>query len=151
MESTSTQVREPPRAHEIPDEVRAWAERFMKRSDEDEELNAHGKFYTCSFLLDLGERHIVLHMNRGKVDELVVDPGPLDERYQFAIRASPETWRQFATPVPAPMFHGIWAATFQRDMRLEGDILVLMQNLRCLTRQLELLRETGVPLGEQGG
>ena len=31
-------------------------------------------------------------------------------------------------------------------MRLEGDILVLMQNLRCFTRQIELLRAVGAPV-----
>ena len=31
-------------------------------------------------------------------------------------------------------------------MRLEGDILVLMQNLRCITRQVELLRVVGSPV-----
>jgi hypothetical protein len=31
-------------------------------------------------------------------------------------------------------------------MSLEGDLLVLMQNLRCVVRHLELLRETGVPV-----
>jgi hypothetical protein len=44
------------------------------------------------------------------------------------------------------MYHGIWAASFQRDMKLEGDVLVLMQNLRCVTRQIELLRVVGVPV-----
>jgi hypothetical protein len=78
--------------------------------------------------------------------EVAVDPGPLDVPYQFAIRASADTWRHFGVPVPAPMYHGIWAASFQRDMRLEGDVLVLMQNLRCLTRQIELLRAVGAPV-----
>ena len=44
------------------------------------------------------------------------------------------------------MFHGIWAASFRKDLKLEGDLLVLMQNLRCFTRQIEILRETGVPV-----
>lgn len=44
------------------------------------------------------------------------------------------------------MYHGIWSASFQRDMKLEGDLLVLMQNLRTLTRQIELLRKTGTPV-----
>ena len=44
------------------------------------------------------------------------------------------------------MYHGIWSASFQRDMKLEGDLLVLMQNLRVVTRQIELLRKTGVPV-----
>ena len=44
------------------------------------------------------------------------------------------------------MYHGIWSASFQRDLKLEGDLLVLMQNLRCFTRQFELLRKSGVPV-----
>ncbi len=62
------------------------------------------------------------------------------------IRASAETWRNFAQETPPPMYHGIFAASFQGDMSLEGDLLVLMQNLRCVVRHLELLRETGVPV-----
>ncbi|MGH2946964.1 MAG: hypothetical protein ACRDPC_12005 [Solirubrobacteraceae bacterium] len=124
----------------------SWIEDFGKVSNEDPELQAHGRYYSCSFLLDMGEHRYVVRVHRGKVEEIAADPGPLDERYQFAIRASADTWRKFAQPIPEPMYHGIWAASFQKDMRLEGDILTLMQNLRCVTRQLELLRETGVPV-----
>ncbi|HEY8492096.1 MAG TPA: hypothetical protein VIO14_14025 [Dehalococcoidia bacterium] len=124
----------------------SWAERFRRATDEDPEIQAHGKFFTCSYLLDMEGQRFVVHMDRGKVAGIVGNPGPLDERYQFAIRASADTWRRFAQPTPPPMYHGIWAASFQRDMRLEGDLLVMMQNLRTLTRQLELLRQTGVPV-----
>lgn len=135
-------------AREVPHEVADWAEKFRSTSDGDKELQAHGKFYTCTFLLDLDEHTILIKMIDGKVHDLVVDPGPLDERYQFAIRAGADTWRKFATPTPEPMYHGIWAATFRKDMTLEGDLLVLMQNLREITRHLELLRTTGVPLSQ---
>ncbi len=126
--------------------AQGWVDEFRRVSDEDEELRAHGKFYSCSFLLDMEERKYQIRMHAGKVEEILVDPGPLDERYQFAIRASAETWRKFGEETPPPMYHGIWAASFQRDMSLEGDLLVLMQNLRCVTRQIELLRKTGVPV-----
>lgn len=124
----------------------SWVEKFRTQSNSDAELQTHGKFYSCSFLLDMQEHRYLLRMHAGKVEEILVDPGPLDERYHFAIRASAETWRKFSQPTPPPMYHGIWAASFQRDMRLEGDLLVMMQNLRCLTRQLELLRVTGAPV-----
>lgn len=124
----------------------AWVDKFRSQSDSDTELQAHGKFYSCSFLLDAQEHRYLVRMHHGKVEELLVDPGPLDERYQFAIRASADTWRKFSQPIPPPMYHGMWAASFQKDMRLEGDLLVLMQNLRCVTRQLELLRVTGSPV-----
>lgn len=123
-----------------------WADAFARASDQDPEIQAHGRYFTCSYLLDMDQHTFVVEMASGKVHAITVDPGPLDRPYQFAIRASAETWQGFGVPVPAPMFHGIWAASFRRDMKLEGDVLVLMQNLRCVTRQIELLRAVGVPV-----
>lgn len=123
-----------------------WVESFRRTSDEDEEVQAHGKHYSCAFVLDMEEHSYLIKMHEGKVEEILEDPGPLDERYQFTLRASAETWRNFGKEIPPPMYHGIWSASFQRDMSLEGDLLVLMQNLRCFTRQIELLRVTGVPV-----
>jgi hypothetical protein len=126
--------------------AQAWADAFAEASNTDPEIQAHGKYFTCSYLLDATERSYVVEVQSGRVTNVAVDPGPLDVAYDFAIRAGAETWRGFGEPVPAPMFHGIWAATFQRDMRLEGKVLVLMQNLRCITRQIELLRVVGAPV-----
>ncbi len=126
--------------------AQAWADAFAEASNTDPEIQAHGKYFTCSYLLDATERSYAVEVQSGRVTNVTVDPGPLDVAYDFAIRASAETWRGFGEPVPAPMFHGIWAATFQRDMRLEGKVLVLMQNLRCITRQIELLRVVGAPV-----
>jgi hypothetical protein len=128
------------------DTAQRWAEEFRRATDEDAEIQAHGKFYSCSFLLDMEEHKVQVLMHRGKVEKILLDPGPLDKRYQFALRASAGTWRKFAEETPEPMYHGIWSASFQRDLKLEGDLLVLMQNLRCFTRQFELLRKTGVPV-----
>jgi hypothetical protein len=123
-----------------------WARAFAEANDRDPEIQAHGKYFTCSYLLDMTDHTFVVRVVSGEVATVAVNPGPLDVPYQFAIRASADTWRNFGAAVPAPMYHGIWAATFQRDMRLDGDVLVLMQNLRCLTRQIELLRTVGVPV-----
>jgi hypothetical protein len=128
------------------DTVQNWTDEFSHVSNEDPEIQAHGRYYSCNFLLDMEEHQFLIRMHAGKVEEILVDPGPLDERYQFTIRASAETWRNFGKETPPPMYHGIWSASFQRDMSLEGDLLVLMQNLRTLTRQIELLRKTGVPV-----
>ncbi len=123
-----------------------WVDSFRRASDEDAELQAHGKYYSCAFLLDMEEHSYLVKMHAGKVEEVLVDPGPLDDRYQFVIRASAETWRKFGQKTPPAMCHGLFAASFREDMSLEGDLLVLMQNLRCVVRQIELLRTTGVPV-----
>lgn len=123
-----------------------WVDAFRRASDEDPELQAHGRYYSCAFLLDMEEHSYLIKMHAGRVEYILVDPGPLDDHYQFVIRASAETWRGFGQETPPPMHHGIFAAAFRADMSLEGDLLVLMQNLRCVVRQIELLRVTGVPV-----
>lgn len=122
-----------------------WAEDLRRVTDSDPELSAHGRYYSCSFLLDMEERRYLVRMHHGKVEEVMVDPEPM-EQYQFAIAASSDTWRKFCREVPPAMYHGLWSTSFRRDMRLEGDLLVLMQNLRCVTRHMELLRQIGAPV-----
>jgi len=103
------------------------------------------RHFTCTYLLDMGLAKAIVRMLDGKVYEININPGPLDS-YDFALRASPDTWREFAQPIPNPMYHGIWSASFRRDLKLEGNLLVLMQNLRNFTIQFELLRKVGVPV-----
>lgn len=126
-------------------DVQGWASAFRDATEHDATLDAMRKYFTCSYLLDMEAVRVLVRMHDGKVDAIDVQPGALDA-YDFAIRASAATWRKFATPTPPPMFHGIWAASFREDMKLEGDLTVMMQNLRNLTVQLELLRKTGVPV-----
>jgi hypothetical protein len=122
-----------------------WAQQFSRATDEDPEIGAHGKYYSCRYMLDMDEQKVIVDMHRGKVEDINLDPAPLDP-YDFALRAPAATWRGMSEPVPKPMFHGIWAASFREGLQMEGDLLMLMQNLRCFTRQIEILRETGVPV-----
>lgn len=122
-----------------------WAHEFSRATDTDPELGAHGNYYSCSYMLDMDQQKVIVDMHRGKVEKINLDPAPLDA-YDFALRAPADTWRGMGEAVPKPMFHGMWAASFREGLTMEGDLLVLMQNLRCFTRQIEILRETGVPV-----
>ena len=126
-------------------DVKTWASKFKNLTDNDETIQCMGRYYTCSFLYDMTDCKVIIEMHAGKVKYINTDPAPLDP-YDFALRASAQTWREFAKPVPKPMFHGIWAASFCEDLKLEGNLLVLMQNLRNFTVQFELLRKCGVPV-----
>ena len=61
-----------------------WADAFAQASNTDPEIQAHGKYFTCSYLLDMAERTFVVEVSRGKVVNVAIDPGPLDVAYQFA-------------------------------------------------------------------
>ena len=126
-------------------DIDAWVQKFRQLSDGDPAIQSMGKYFTCSYLWDMEEAKVLVEMHDGKVKSINTNPQPLDA-YDFAFRASADTWREFSRPVPKPMYHGIWSASFQRDLRIEGNHLVLMQNLRNLTIQLELLRQTGSPV-----
>ncbi len=126
-------------------EISEWAESYRSLTDSDETIAAMAKYYTCSFMFDMTDCKVIIEMHDGKVKAINTNPGPLDA-YDFALRASAATWREFSQPVPRPMFHGIWSASFREDLKIEGNHLVLMKNLRNFTVQFELLRKSGVPV-----
>ena len=126
-------------------QVENWAKKYEELTNSDETIKAMAKYYTCSFMFDMGSAKIIIEMHDGKVKNINTNPAPLDS-YDFALRASENTWREFGQPMPKPMYHGIWSASFLRDLKIEGNHLILMQNLRNFTVQFELLRKVGVPV-----
>ena len=123
----------------------AWAENFREATESDPVIQSYAKYYTCDVLFDMEELRVGVSMRDGRVQKIEIDPPPLTPHY-FSLHASAETWRKMSQKHPPPFFQGIWAASVREDLRIEGDIKVLMQNLRNFTAQFELLRQTGVPV-----
>ncbi len=122
-----------------------WAKKYEEATNGDETIGAMAKYYSCSFMFDMEKAKVIIEMHDGKVKNINTNPGPLDP-YDFALRASANTWKEFSQPMPKPMYHGIWSASFRKDLKIEGNHLVLMKNLRNFTVQFELLRKIGVPV-----
>ena len=126
-------------------ELENWAKKYEEFTNNDETIKAMAKYYTCSFMFDMESAKVIIEMHDGKVKNIYTNPSPIDPS-DFALRASANTWKEFGQPIPKPMYHGIWSASFLRDLKIEGNHLVLMKNLRNFTVQFELLRKTGVPV-----
>ena len=126
-------------------DMKSWADKYSSLTNGDETIGAMAKYYTCSFMYDMTDCKVIIEMHDGKVKHINTNPGPLDA-YDFALRACAQTWREFSQPMPKPMYHGIWSASFRKDLKIEGNHLILMQNLRNFTVQFELLRKSGVPV-----
>jgi hypothetical protein len=92
-------------------EPEAWARSFTQATNEDAEIGAHGEYYSCSFMWDMGDRKVLVDMHKGKVERINLDPQPLDA-YQFAPRAPAETWRRAL----ARAVYALWVAS-----RASGD------------------------------
>lgn len=122
-----------------------WAIKFSEASDSNATIGAMARYFTCTYMLDMETEKVIVEMVDGKVYRINITPSGMDA-YDFALRASAHTWREFARPIPKPMYHGIWSASFRKDLKIEGNTLVLMQNLRNFTVQFELLRHVGVPV-----
>jgi hypothetical protein len=127
------------------EDIKSWADKYESITNSDQTIAAMAKYYSCTFMFDMEACKVIIEMHDGKVKHINTNPGPLDA-YDFALRASEQTWREFSQPIPKPMYHGIWSASFRRDLKIEGNHLVLMQNLRNFTVQFELLRKSGVPV-----
>ena len=126
-------------------ELDNWAKKYEDLTNSDETIGAMAKYYSCSFMFDMEKAKVIIEMHDGKVKNINTNPGPLDA-YDFALRASANTWKEFSQTMPKPMYHGIWSASFRKDLKIEGNHLILMKNLRNFTVQFELLRKTGVPV-----
>ena len=126
-------------------ELEKWAKKYEDLTNSDDTIAAMAKYYTCTFMFDMEKAKVIIEMHDGKVKKINTNPSPLDP-YDFALRASANTWKEFGQPIPKPMYHGIWSASFLRDLKIEGNHLVLMKNLRNFTVQFELLRKAGVPV-----
>ena len=130
---------------DTPHELASWVAAYRQAVNGDPQLQARGDHYSCSFVLDMGPHAFLVRMHRAKAEEIVVDPAPLARHYHFKLAAPALTWLRMARPTPPPAHQGIFAAQARAGLRIEGDLLVLMQNLRCFVRQHELLRVTGIP------
>ena len=126
-------------------EIENWAKKYEDLTNGDDTIKAMAKYYTCSFMFDMENAKVIIEMHDCKLKNINTSPSPLDP-YDFALRASAQTWREFGQPMPKPMYHGIWSASFLKDLKIEGNHLILMKNLRNFTVQFELLRKTGVPV-----
>ena len=124
-------------------ELNNWAKNEEDLTNSDETIAAMAKYYSCSVMFDMEKAKVIIEMHDGKVKNINTNPGPLDP-YDFALRASANTWKEFSQPIPKPMQHGIWSASFRNDLQIAGNHLIFMRDLRNFTVQFELVRKSGV-------
>ena len=110
-------------------------ERLPELVNANADLVRRGRFLTVTFLVTSGDTHYLVRVVEGRIER--VERGPFLMRdWRFAIRASEGAWEKFWEPVPEAGHHDLLAMTKAGHAVIEGDLLVLMQNLRYVQEVL---------------
>ena len=101
---------------------------------------------TARLLFEAGGRAAVVRLEGGRI-AAVQAPPPLMAAWDFAIRGDEAAWDDLLAPTPPPRCQSVFALARAGRMRLEGDWLVLMQNLWAVTCLLAAMRahDAGMP------
>jgi hypothetical protein len=95
--------------------------------NEDPALRHRGRFITTTVLAESGGEQYLMSVDHGQMS---VSTGPfVSPRWQFALRAAPDAWERFWTPVPPPGWHDLMAMIKFKTLAAEGDLHPFMSNL----------------------
>jgi hypothetical protein len=114
-------------------------EDLKTRVNADHNLVRRGRFLSTMFLLEVGATAWLITINEGKV--VTVARGPfVMPSWAFALRASEDEWSKFWSAHPQPGSHDLMALIKRRTLKAEGNLQVLMANLRYFKEALAKLR-----------
>jgi hypothetical protein len=98
-----------------------------------------GRLFSETVLIDVGGEEIYLTFDKGRLAE--VTPGPSRKTpWRFALRTDADALARFWQARPEPGFHDIFGLVKIGRGRIDGDILVLVKNLRFFKDVMSLPR-----------
>ena len=120
----------------------AWIKKWQDAVNNNGPMSWIGKHFTADLLFGFGDKEYVVSFQQGKLAAATDSLGP-ETRYQLAIRGPAESWKKFCQPTPPPMYNDLWAMAhpLHGRVKLEGDQMVLWQNMRALMWALDRMRE----------
>jgi hypothetical protein len=118
-------------------------EALKQRVNADEALVRRGRYLTTTFLLEVGRTAWLIAIFEGRI--VSVTPGPfVMPSSSFALRANEQEWGKFCTSNPPPGSNDLMALIKRRVLKAEGNLQILMANLRYFKEVLAKLRPEGV-------
>ncbi|WP_300532208.1 hypothetical protein [uncultured Mameliella sp.] len=98
-----------------------------------------GALFSETVLLEVDAAEYYLSFDKGQLAEIT--PGPSRKTpWRFALRTDAEALAAFWEPLPRPGFHDIFGLVKIGRARIDGDILMLVKNLRFFKEFLALGR-----------
>ena len=103
-------------------------ERLAEFVNDNEDLVRRGRYFSDTFMLEVGETQYLIEVFQGRVES--VELGPFVRRsWTFALRATEDVWQRFWEKLPKPGYHDIFALLREKRIVLDGDLQPMMANL----------------------
>lgn len=117
-------------------------DKLQELVNQDAALVNRGRWFSADMLLEIGDQCHLVQIRNGRIEK--TEPFKLLAMpYDFAIRASADSWAEFWKPVPKPKHHDIMALIRNGKMRIEGDLDKMLANMLTLKLMLEKPRRLG--------
>lgn len=103
-------------------------------------LHRLGTLFCECVLIEAGEQAVYLKFHRGRIEAIEAGANRRTP-WRFALRTDAEALSKFWEPMPQAGFHDIFGLVKIGRATIEGDILVLVKNLRFFKEFMALGRE----------
>ncbi len=107
-------------------------------------LGRIGALFSETVLLDVEGTEFYLTFEKGRLVAIVEGPS-LKTPWRFGLRVKHDALQKFWEKVPRPGYHDIFGLVKYGHARIDGDILVLVKNLRFFKEFIALGRNGEVP------
>lgn len=119
--------------------MRATLDRMQSRLNATPYLLRLGRLFSETVLLEVDGAEFYLTFRDGQLEKIAEGPSRKTP-WRFAIRTDAEALKQFWQPLPKPGFHDIFGLVKIGRGQIDGDILVLVKNLRFFKDFMALAR-----------
>ena len=106
----------------------------------DPEFKIAARYMTKDFLLEVGDTKCIVKIRDGIITQIKTENAFADP-WNFAIRASADTWGKFLLPVPPRFYDGLFGGMIRGNFNIEGDTISAFGHLWAITRMLDIFRE----------
>lgn len=107
-------------------------------------LGRIGALFSETVLIDVEGAEFYLSFEKGRLTSIVEGPS-LKTPWRFGLRVKDDALRKFWEKVPRPGYHDIFGLVKYGHARIDGDILILVKNLRFFKEFIALGRAGEVP------
>lgn len=119
--------------------MRARLAGMQRRLHETPHLLRLGRLFSETVLLDVDGAEFYLTFRDGRLEAIAEGPSRKTP-WRFALRTDADALAQFWQPLPKAGFHDIFGLVKIGRGRIDGDILVLVKNLRFFKEFMALAR-----------